>query len=294
METVNFLGHECYSLSNEVIRLLVTRSIGPRILSFGFADGENLFAELPDFVTDCPGSGVFHFYGGHRLWHAPEEPSRTYLPDDSPVDIIPLENGLVVTQKLEPQTGLQKSMQINISNTSSQVLIKHHLTNHGLWDVTCAPWAITQLKTGGTAILPQTREDTGVLPNRSLTLWPYTNMSDPHVQWGRDFILIDANMDSPFKVGFPNLRGWLAYWTNGVLFVKRAKYEAHLEYYDFGSSSECYCNDAFLELETLGPIGTIAPGAAATHVETWDLYKAIDRPRDDRDIQSLIENLMLG
>src|SRR5688572_18659009 len=130
METVNFLGQECYSLSNEVIRLLVTRSVGPRILSLGFTEGENLFAELPDVVTDCPGHGVFHFYGGHRLWHAPEEPSRTYLPDDSPVDITPIENGLVATQKLESQTGLQKSIQINISNTSSQVLIKHQITNH--------------------------------------------------------------------------------------------------------------------------------------------------------------------
>ena len=293
METVNFLGQECYSLSNEVLHLLVTCSVGPRILSFGFAEGENLFAELPDVVTDCPGNGVFHFYGGHRLWHAPEEPSRTYLPDDSPVDIVPLENGLVATQKIESQTGLQKSIEINISDASAQVVIKHHLTNHGLWDVTCAPWAITQFKTGGMAILPQSSEDTGVLPNRSLTLWPYTNMSDPHVQWGRDFILINAKMDSPFKVGFPNPRGWLAYWVNGVLFVKRAKYEAQAEYYDFGSSSECYCNDAFLELETLAPIGTIAPGATATHVETWDLYKDIDWTGDDRDVQSFVEKLAL-
>ena len=293
METVNFLGQECYSLSNEVIRLLVTRSVGPRILSFGFTDGENLFAELPDVVTDCPGNGVFHFYGGHRLWHAPEEPGRTYLPDDSPVEITPLENGLVVTQKIEPQTGLQKSMEINILEDSPQVLIKHHLTNHGLWDVTCAPWAITQFKTGGTAILPQAREDTGVLPNRSLTLWPYTNMSDPRVQWGRNFILIHANMDSPFKVGFPNPRGWLAYWINGVLFVKRAKYEAQAAYYDYGSSSECYCNDEFLELETLAPVGTIAPRGGVTHVETWNLYKDIERPRDDKDVQSFVDKLGL-
>lgn len=293
METVKFLGHECYSLSNDVIHLLVTRSIGPRILSFGFAGGENLFAELPDFVTDCPGNGVFHFYGGHRLWHAPEEPRRTYLPDDSPVHITPLENGFVVTQNLEHQTGLQKSMEITISGTSAQVLVKHHLTNHGLWDVTCAPWAITQFKTGGMAILPQSREETGVLPNRSITLWPYTEMSDPRVQWGRDFILIDANMDAPFKVGFPNPRGWLAYWINGVLFVKRATYEVGSQYYDFGSSSECYCNDAFLELETLAPINRIEPGGTATHVETWGLYKDIDRPRDAREVQSLVERLAL-
>ncbi|HLO14704.1 MAG TPA: hypothetical protein VK206_07745, partial [Anaerolineales bacterium] len=63
MEIVNFLGQECCLLENDSLRLLVTRSVGPRISAFGFKGGENLFAELPDFVADCPGNGVFHFYG---------------------------------------------------------------------------------------------------------------------------------------------------------------------------------------------------------------------------------------
>jgi len=294
MKTVDFFGHECYMLANQTLKLLVTRSVGPRILFLGFVEGENLLAELPDFVTDCPGSGVFHFYGGHRLWHAPEEPSRTYLPDDFPVEIAPLENGVVVTQNTEIQTGLQKSLEIYLSDgRTAQVVITHRLTNHGLWPVTCAPWAITQLKPGGMAILPQTPEDTGVLPNRSLVLWPYTNMTNPNVQWGSNYILVNADMDAPFKVGFPNPRGWLAYWLNETLFVKYAEYKAQADYFDFGSSSECYCNQSFLELETLGPIGTIAPGASVSHVELWNLYKGIERPRDENAVQFLVEKLGL-
>ncbi|MCI0550117.1 MAG: hypothetical protein L0287_04110, partial [Anaerolineae bacterium] len=138
MEIVNYSGHPCCVLENDSVQLLVTRSVGPRILSFRFKDSDNLFAELPDFVTDCPGSGVFHFYGGHRLWHAPEEPSRTYLPDDSPVDISPLDNGLLVTQQIEPKTSLQKSIEIQLEVASTQVILTHRITNHGLWDVTCA------------------------------------------------------------------------------------------------------------------------------------------------------------
>ncbi|HJS19637.1 MAG TPA: hypothetical protein VJ785_12885, partial [Anaerolineales bacterium] len=68
METVNYSGYECVALENDSLRLLVTRSVGPRIISFGFQGEENLFAELPNFVTECPGTGIFHFYGGHRLW----------------------------------------------------------------------------------------------------------------------------------------------------------------------------------------------------------------------------------
>jgi len=247
MKNTNFLGQECVLLENEVLELLVTQNVGPRILSLRFADGENLLAELPDFVTDCPGTGTFHFYGGHRLWHAPEEPSRTYLPDDSPVDISALDKGL----------------------------------------------KITQFKTGGTAIFPQIRTNTGVLPNRTLTLWPYTDMTHPNVHWGSNFILVKVDMTSAFKIGFPNPRGWQAYWLKGTLFVKHAEYNAQAEYYDWGCSSESYCNDKFIELETLAPITTLAPNATATHVETWDLYKDIECPQNEKEVQVLADKLGL-
>jgi len=292
MNTVNFFGQECVLLENKTLQLLISRSVGPRILSLKFTDGENIFAELPDFVVECPGSGTFHAYGGHRLWHAPEELNRTYLPDDSPVDICPVENGYQATQGVEAKTGLQKSMEIRLTG-DARVVITHHLSNHGLWPVTCAPWAITQLKTGGVAILPQSYDETKQLPNRSLVLWPYTNLSDPNVSFVKHHILIRAEMNEAFKVGFPNPRGWLAYWLNGTLFVKRAKYEAQSAYFDLGSSSECYFNDQFVELETLAPIGKIEPGACASHVETWELFGNVDRPRDEEDVHALVEKFGL-
>ncbi len=293
MNTEKFQEQNCIPLENGIVKLLVTQSIGPRILSLGFVNGDNLLAELPDFTTDCPGSGTFHFYGGHRLWHAPEDPARTYLPDDAPVDISTFQNGLKVTQQTELKTGLQKSIEIQLTNSSAQVTLTHRITNHGLWDVTCAPWAITQFKTGGTAIFPQIKTDTGVLPNRTLTLWPYTDMATPNVHWGSNYILLQARMKSPFKIGFPNPRGWQAYWLNGTLFVKQAEYNALAEYDDHGCSSESYCNDKFIELETLAPITTLAPGATATHIETWNLYKDIECPQSENDAQAIADKLGL-
>ena len=296
MDIVNFFGHECVSLENKTIQLLISRSVGPRILSLKFIGGENILAELPDFVIDCPGSGIFRAYGGHRLWHSPEIPSRTYLPDDSPVEICPIENGYCATQGVETKTGLQKSLEIQLQgDESSRVVITHRLSNQGLWPVTTAPWAITQLKTGGVAILPQSYEETMQLPNRTLTLWPYTDLSSPNINFGKHHILVRAKMNAgeAFKVGFPNPRGWLAYWLNGTLFVKRAKYEAQSSYFDFGSSSESYCNDQFLELETLAPISKIEPGACISHVETWEIFKDIDCPRDEKNVQVLVQKLGL-
>ena len=293
METVNLLEFECVALKNKTLELFVSRSVGPRILSLKFTDGENLLAEMPDFITDCPGTGTYHFYGGHRLWHAPEVPSRTYLPDDCPVDIAPIENGLRATQAVETQTSLQKSIDIQLQGDSASLVITHRLTNKGLFSVTTALWAITQFKPGGLGILPQTVEDTGVLPNRNLTLWTYTDLSEPNVKLGKNYILVNANLTEPFKVGFPNPRGWLAYWLDDVLFVKRAEYDAQSVYYDSGSSSESYTNDKFLELETLSPITTIEPGADAVHVERWELYKDVERPNSEHDVQKLVERLGL-
>ncbi|MEJ2756862.1 MAG: hypothetical protein P8046_00140 [Anaerolineales bacterium] len=280
-------------MKNPFLELLVTQSVGPRVISLRLNGGENLFAELPNDGIELPGEESFHFYGGHRLWHAPESFPRTYAPDNKLVHVKETTAGCLVRQDVEADTGMEKQIEINLSQDKPQVVIHHTLINRGLWAVTCAPWAITQMKTGGVAILPQTQVDTVLLPNRSLVLWPYTDMRSPMVQWGKRFIFVEAQMPSPFKVGFPNPVGWLAYWYQDTLFVKRAKYDEHAEYFDYGSSSQCYCNHLFLELETLGPVVSLEPDEAVTHTEIWEVYPDVDKPSDEAAAQQIAEQFIL-
>ena len=154
MQTVKFLDTDCLQLENDSLSLLVTQSVGPRILSLRYKNGPNLFAEVPDSTASHPDGTIFHFYGGHRLWHAPEAMPRTYVPDDEPVVVTDGLGGLKVTRPAEPLTGLEKSIQITLVENRPQVILRHHLTNRGVWTVECTPWAITQLRTQGTAILP--------------------------------------------------------------------------------------------------------------------------------------------
>jgi hypothetical protein len=59
-------------------------------------------------------------------------------------------------------------------NEGAQVTIVHFLENLGLEPLELAPWAITQFKTGGVAILPQAIEPDdkfGLLPNRIIALY---------------------------------------------------------------------------------------------------------------------------
>ena len=146
---------------------------------------------------------------------------------------------------------------------------------------------------GGVALLPQNTnlwENNPTLPNRPLTLWPYTDINNPAITWGNQVIQVRAAMETGMlKVGFPNPRGWLAYWLDGILFIKRAVFDAQATYFDFGSSSECYCSPQFIELETLSPATTIKPGESIHHFETWEVYQDIPWPEDVNELIEWIE-----
>ncbi|HNB52028.1 MAG TPA: hypothetical protein PK530_08805 [Anaerolineales bacterium] len=291
MHTIPFLNQTCVELANPSLSLLVTQSVGPRILSLRYQGGENLLAELPGFMTETP-AGTYHFYGGHRLWRAPEALETTYALDNDPVAATLTANGLTVTQ-MEPH--LKKSIHLALHATRPLVEVTHTLTNLGPDPMTLAVWAITQLKPGGVAILPHSTEPTGFLPNRALALWPYTDIRSPHLTWGNAYTLVHAQMtEGALKVGFPNPRGWLAYWRAGTVFVKRAAFDLGASYYDFGSSSECYCGVAMLELETLSPIHTLAPGESIPHVETWEVFGEVDAPHDEASAARIVERLGLS
>ena len=87
MITTRYQDFDCVPLGNDSLNLLVTQSVGPRIISLSLRGEENMLASLPDFTVDRPDGKTFRFYGGHRLWHAPEHMPHTYGMDDSPVEI---------------------------------------------------------------------------------------------------------------------------------------------------------------------------------------------------------------
>ena len=109
-------------------------------------------------------------------------------------------------------------------------------------------------------------------------LWPYSEMTDPRVTWGRRYILVrqDPQRNNAFKVGVTGFDGWSGYVRGGSLFLKRFTHQPDAVYADFGSSIEVYTNADFLELETLGPLQELRPGQTAEHVEDWYLFRGAD------------------
>ena len=290
----HYAGYDCLKLDNGSLALWVTTAVGPRIIGAELPGGANILAELPDATIPRGNGDNFALRGGHRLWHAPEMALRTYIPDDDPLEVTEIENGVCLSQPIEADSGIAKSMFVSLLGDGAQAMIDHTVTNHGLWPVELAPWAITQLKPGGFGILPQVQEDTGLLPNRRIALWPYTPINSPHIVWGDCFVFVKADMsDGALKIGWANPAGWLAYAVDDSLFVKQTAYQPQADYFDFGSSSECYCGPAFIELETLGPKVTLEPGEATTHRETWALYGDVQVAAEETAVAALAAELGL-
>ena len=82
---------ECVRLSDGNIELFVTTAFGPRIIGAGFCGGQNFF-RIFDECFDRLDSGEWQIFGGHRLWHAPDDagigfflisPRSTILPSST-------------------------------------------------------------------------------------------------------------------------------------------------------------------------------------------------------------------
>jgi hypothetical protein len=282
----------CYKIANAHIELIVTADVGPRVISLSRIGGENIFAVRTDQLGDT-GGDTWNIFGGHRLWHAPEVQPRTYYPDNNPVTVEEVDGEVRFTAPDETSNGVRKQIALTLAPDSPHVTVRHTITNVGVWDIEFAIWSLSVMGTGGTAVLPlppygSHREN--LLPKSNLTLWAYTNLSDPRWTFTPKYILLrqtEGDDITPQKIGASVPLGWGAYVRNGDLFIKRFDVLAG-NYPDMNSSLELFTNDWMLELETLGQMVRLAPGASATHTERWSLHGGIAYPKNADDVDATI------
>ncbi len=282
----------CYRLSNGIVDLIVTTDVGPRIIRFGFVGKDNEFKEYADQMGKT-GGDEWRIYGGHRLWHAPEATPRTYYPDNDPVGIRQYRSFVRLVQPVEDTTGIQKEIDVHLAPDAAHVQLTHRLRNCNLWPVELAPWALTVMAQGGKAIIPlppRGSHPEDLPPANTITLWKYTDMSDPRWTWGNKYIMLrqDPAVPRPQKVGAMVPDGWVAYARAGHLFVKTFAFVPGAHYPDFGCCVETFTNADMLEMETLGPLAVLQPGAVVTHVEDWFLFDGVPVLDNDADVDTYV------
>ena len=275
----------CLRFSNGIVDLVIPETFGPRVMSFGFRGGLNVFKIFP-----APPSGAApqRVRGGHRLWVAPEIPEITWVNDTAPVRVEFDGHTVTCTGTVEPARSLEKQMVISLKVDQAAVRILHRVTNRGTAPMHIAPWALTQLVPGGVAVAglpPRGEHPRDLLPNGSLVMWPYTDLSDPKWQFLRKYVGLrqDAVLPAPQKFGVFSPAPWCAYLLDDLLFVKQAHTPRGAEYPDMGCSLEIFTNPFMMELETLGHLRTLHPGESAEHTERWTLRanSAIGQWSDD-------------
>jgi len=292
IDRVTWGGWEnCIRLQNDHIELVITTELGPRIISCGRPGGKNLF-HVDDATRGKNGGEDWWLYGGHRLWHAPEDPVRTYQPDNSPVTVETLSDTQTrFVTPIEAMSGIQKTITITLRD-DGKTTVHHTLTNHGAWPLEFAVWSLSVMAPGSTAILPlpsRGEHPRDLLPNTRLIFWPYADLSDKRWTLGYEYILLRQETTGlPQKVGGLVDRGWLACANNGDLFVKWFDCDTQAPYPDMGCNAELFTNTNFLELESLGPIMTVEPGASISHTETWRVFAGVPVPTSDDDVRTHI------
>jgi len=269
----------CYRVSNGEIELIVTGDVGPRVIRFGFVGGQNLFKEFPEQLGRS-GEEKFQLRGGDRVWKAPEDPVATWAPDNVPVAIQVTPTGLVAREPIEPLTNLQKEIEVSMDPSGTGVTVSHRITNHSLFTLEFAPWALTMMAQGGTAVTgfpPRGRHPINLEATNPLVMWAYTDLSDPRWKFNKKYMMLrqDPRNSEAQKLGLFNPDTWAAYILNNEAFVKRASSDPTKTYPDFGCSFETFTNNDFLEMETLGPLTKVLPGHTVEHVEHWGLFRNV-------------------
>ena len=268
----------CVRLSNGAVEIVATTDVGPRIIFYGFAGGENILGEHFDAKVETA-LGEFKPYGGHRLWIAPENMPNSYAPDNAPVEYESddAKNSIRLIQAVEPVTKTQKEMTVTLGETGSGATVHHKITNLGDAPIEMSAWALTILRGGGEAIIPNEPfapySGETLLPVRNLTVWSYTDFTDARWNFEKDSIRlqVDAEKSEPQKIGVLNKQGWAAYRYKNLQFTKRFEFIENAAYPDMNSNTELYTAGDFVEVETLSPLKIVEPNESIEHVERWEL-----------------------
>ena len=223
------------------------------------------------------GSGrAWESFGGHRIWITPESYPETYLPDDREVEYMEIENGIVIIAPVDTQVGIAKTITIKMDPDDANMTVENSVKNISEKGKEFAIWAISVCAKGGNLIIPMNTNDTGLLHNRSISVWPYTDMSDKRIYWGKKYVTLkqDVNATEPIKLGF-DLNGGQTYYVLGQdVFSKR--YESKhgkLPYPDGNCSFETYTDNVMIEVEILSDIKKVKSNESYSLTEFWTLMK---------------------
>ncbi len=302
MEVVEYRGWKNnLLLSNGQVELIVTLDVGPRVICYRLPGGANVMKEYQEQMGGA-GEGEWQIRGGHRFWLAPEDLTRTYFADNRPVKHESIgTHAARITAPPEEEYGVQKVMELRLAPTGTRVDVTLRVTNTGKSPTTLAPWGPTVMAAGGMEIIPlpskvphpgspkNAKSPADFAPNQEIVFWPYFDFTDTRWTFGNRYIFLRQDVNKgPTKIGLAHRMGWVGYLNSGVLFVKRFDYREGAIYPDRGTRYQTFSYQEMLEMETVGELVDLAPGASAELNESWELFGNVPEVKTEADVDRVI------
>ncbi len=262
---------KCLFADNGVIEVGIPLEFGLRVAHFSFCGGKNVFFEQPKDMETFTTKDGWRLRGGHRLWLAPEG-DHDYYPDNDPIEYH-IEGGtILLTQQEDPRLRVIKQFELTFDG--DKLRVNHRVTNTGDVPLECALWPISVMAPGGTETVCLQHRDGGAAHCNRISTWFYTDLGDSRVTYTRDQVVIRQQpIEQRYKIGIGHPSGPVRYENGGIVFEVDYPVMPDMLYPDGNVSYETFCSRYMMEMETLSPLGTILPGEAMEHPETWTLIK---------------------
>lgn len=258
------------TLSDSCIELGIALDHGIRICHVSCPGERNLFYEQKDTSDGLVTAEGWRVYGGHRLWAAPES-EKSYYPDNDPISYEILENGVRLTQKVDPWLQIEKSITLTLENGGAR--LEHSIKNVSGREMTIGSWGVSTFA-GGEAEMFFGGGTPGALnPERSLSVWGTSDLSRVRFAQNKIYAKHAPHMGT-FKIGFFSPEGRAALCAFGQKLTLTFGAEKDGVYPDGGCNFELYMDAHVMELEALGKMTVLQPGECACHWEEWRCEKA--------------------
>ena len=278
---------DAYRLQLGRAEMIVLAEVGPRIISLRVDGGPNLLYVDAQTLGKGRGDRVWHIYGGHRIWAAPES-DDAYSLDNGPCTARVEGGKLTILTEPDADTRLRKRLTISAEGerflVENAVLNTSSLVNLGaVWCVTCvAPLGVIAFPWGSG----------GSWDTKRMQWWNKwathsSNVRSAQYRPGPDLFTIHPTGEEG-KVGTHSPEGWVALCRPDATFVKSFQPNMHAAYPDGGCSVEVYTCANFVEMETLGPLGAIAPGEEIVQRETWTVTGQAVDPQNGIALRALL------
>ena len=291
-------------ITDGVCEVRVTLDLGPRVIYCGLVDKGNVFFcdllrntnnKKPEMEAYYGKGRYWYLYGGYRLWLSPEASPQTYYPDNEEVEYVIKGDTVTFIPPLQTENKLQMLFSLTLQG-NGKITVNNRMINFAKNKITGAAWALCAMAKNTYTFALQVDTDTGLLPNRTLVLWPYTKINDERLTVTDELICVKQSPDADraLKVGFNNEKGAVVTLTeDGVLFIQRYKTDHRKgKYPDGGCSCEIYSCPDFTESEALSPLLTVLPGHSLDFSLEWELKSTDEKDRGENTLKRIIEDII--